>query len=51
MLFIMLTVMELIYENKPLNIGLLIEETALIGIFWMLLQTQTGVGNQQFCDR
>ncbi len=48
MLLIMLTTMGSMYRNKSLNIGLLIAGAALIGIFWTLVRTQTGVGNQQF---
>lgn len=48
MLIIMLTVMGSMYQNKQLNIVLLVVGTALIGLFWMLVRTQTGVGNQQF---
>jgi hypothetical protein len=48
MLIIMLTVMGSMYQNKPLNLTLLFVGAALIGLFWMLLRTQTGVGNQQF---
>lgn len=48
MLIIMLTAMGSMYKNKWLNIVLLIMGTALIGLFWMLVRTQAGVGNQQF---
>lgn len=47
-LLIMLTTMGSMYRNKSLNIGLLIAGAALIGIFWMLVRTQTAVRNQQF---
>lgn len=48
MMIIMLIVMRSMYQNKSLNITLLVIGTALIGLFWMLLRTQAGVGNQQF---
>lgn len=48
MLIIMLTVMNSMFHNKRLNIVLLFVATALIGVIWMLLRTQAGVGNQQF---
>ncbi|GAB4377326.1 MAG: DUF305 domain-containing protein [Elainellaceae cyanobacterium] len=48
MLIIMLLVMGNMYKNKLLNIILLIIGTAMIGLFWMLVRTQTAVGNQQF---
>ncbi|AFZ30658.1 protein of unknown function DUF305 [Gloeocapsa sp. PCC 7428] len=49
MSIIMLTVMgSMMYQNKRLNIVLLVVGTALIGLFWMLVRTQAGVGNQQF---
>ncbi|MES1026407.1 DUF305 domain-containing protein [Gloeocapsa sp. BRSZ] len=48
MSIIMLTVMGSMYQNKRLNIVLLVVGTALIGLFWMLVRTQAAVGNQQF---
>lgn len=48
MLLIMLTVMGSMYTNKKLNIVLLILGTALLLMFWSLVRTQAGVGNQQF---
>lgn len=48
MLIIMLTVMHSMFYNKRLNIVLIFTGTLLIGLFWTLLRTQTGVGNQQF---
>lgn len=48
MLLIMLTAMGSMYKNKKLNIALLIGGTAIIFMFWTLLRSQTGVGNQQF---
>ncbi len=36
------------YKNKKLNIALLIGGTASILLFWTLVRTQAGVGNQQF---
>lgn len=48
MSIIMLTVMGSMYQNKRLNVVLLVVGTALIGLFWMLVRTQVGVGNQQF---
>jgi Domain of unknown function (DUF305) len=48
MLIIMLTTMGSMYRNKRLNVILLVIGTAMIGLFWMLVRTQTGVGNQQF---
>ncbi|MBE9212939.1 DUF305 domain-containing protein [Plectonema cf. radiosum LEGE 06105] len=48
MLLIMLTAMGSMYKNKKLNIALLIGGTAIIFMFWTLLRSQAGVGNQQF---
>lgn len=48
MLLIMLIVMNSMYTNKKLNYVLLGLGTTLVIIFWMLLRTQAGVGNQQF---
>lgn len=48
MLIIMLTTMGSMYKNKRLNIALLFTGAAMIGLFWMLVRTQAGVGNQQF---
>jgi hypothetical protein len=48
MLLIMLTVMGSMYQNKQMNFVLLFAGAALIGLFWILLRTQAGVGNQQF---
>lgn len=48
MLIIMLTAMGSMYQNKKLNIALLIVGTAMIVMFWTFLRAQTGVGNQQF---
>lgn len=48
MLIIMLTAMGSMYQNKKLNIALLIVGAAMIAIFWTFLRSQTGVGNQQF---
>jgi hypothetical protein len=48
MMIIMLLVMGSMYKNKKLNFALIGIGTALILTFWMLLRTQTGVGNQQF---
>lgn len=48
MLLIMLTVMGSMYKNKQMNFVLLFAGAALIALFWILLRTQTGVGNQQF---
>ncbi|PSM49441.1 DUF305 domain-containing protein [Chroococcidiopsis sp. CCALA 051] len=48
MSIIMLTVMGSMYQNKRLNVVLLVVGTAAIGLFWMLVRTQAGVGNQQF---
>jgi uncharacterized protein (DUF305 family) len=48
MLIIMLTAMGSMYQNKKLNIALLILGAATMVIFWTLVRTQAGVGNQQF---
>ncbi|MBV6622589.1 MAG: DUF305 domain-containing protein [Rivularia sp. (in: Bacteria)] len=48
MLLIMLFAMGSMYKNKKLNIILLIGGTASILLFWTLVRTQAGVGNQQF---
>lgn len=48
MLIIMMLTMSFMYKNKTLNIVLLGLGTALIFIFWTLLRTQAGVGDQQF---
>lgn len=48
MLLIMLIAMNSMFQHKQLNIVLLFVGTVLIGLFWMLVRTQTGVGNQQF---
>ncbi len=48
MLIIMLTAMGSMYQNKKLNIALLIVGTAMIAMFWTFVRSQTGVGNQQF---
>ena len=48
MLLIMLIVMGSMYKNKKLNIALLIIGAALVAVFWGLIRTQAGVGNQQF---
>lgn len=48
MLIIMLLTMGSMYKNKKLNIVLLAVGTALILMFWTLIRTQAGVGNQQF---
>ncbi len=50
MLIIMLLVMGSMYKNKKLNAILIGIGIVLIGIFWTLLRTQTGVGNQQFLN-
>ena len=48
MLIIMLVTMRSMYQNKKLNLVLLALGTLLILMFWTLVRTQTGVGNQQF---
>lgn len=48
MLIIMLTTMGSMFKNKRLNVALLFTGTVMIGLFWMLIRTQAGVGNQQF---
>ncbi len=48
MLIIMLLTMSFMYKNKTWNIVLLGVGTALILMFWTLLRTQAGVGDQQF---
>lgn len=48
MLLIMLVAMGSMYKNKKLNIALLAVGTAAIFMFWTLLRTQAGVGDQQF---
>lgn len=48
MLLIMLTVMRSMFENKRLNAVLFVAGVALTALFWMLVRTQAGVGNQQF---
>lgn len=48
MLIIMLVTMRSMYQNKKLNLILLALGTLLILMFWTLVRTQTGVGNQQF---
>ncbi len=48
MLIIMLLTMGSMYHNKKLNLILLGVATAAIILFWTLLRSQTGVGNQQF---
>ena len=48
MLLIMLISMASMYKNKKLNIALLAVGTASILLFWTLVRSQTGVGNQQF---
>ncbi|MBV6627830.1 MAG: DUF305 domain-containing protein [Rivularia sp. (in: Bacteria)] len=48
MLLIMLISMASMYKNKKLNIALLAVGTASILLFWTLVRTQVGVGNQQF---
>ena len=48
MLLIMLLTMGVMFKKKSLNIALLIVGTAAIGLFWGLVRTQAGVGNQQF---
>ena len=48
MLIIMLVTMRSMYQNKKLNLVLLALGTLLILLFWTLVRTQTGVGNQQF---
>lgn len=50
MLIIMLVVMRSMYKNKTLNIVLMGTGVVLIGLFWTLLRTQTGVGNEQFLN-
>lgn len=48
MLLIMLISMASMYKNKKLNIALLAVGTASILLFWTLVRSQAGVGNQQF---
>lgn len=48
MLIIMLMVMSTMYPNKSFNRVLLAIGVALIILFWTLLRSQAGVGNQQF---
>lgn len=48
MLIIMLATMSHMYPNRKLNAILLAAGVALIGLCWVLLRTQSGVGNQQF---
>jgi hypothetical protein len=48
MLIIMLVTMGAMFKNKTLNIILLALGTLLILMFWTLVRTQAGVGNQQF---
>ncbi len=48
MLIIMLLTMGSMYHNKKLNFILLGVATVAIVLFWTLLRSQTGVGNQQF---
>ncbi len=48
MLLIMMFAMGSMYKNKKLNIVLLIVGTASIFMFWTLVRTQAGVGDQQF---
>ncbi len=48
MLIIMLTVMRSMYQNKKLNIALLVLGAALVATFLGLVRAQVGVGNQQF---
>jgi hypothetical protein len=47
-LIIMLSVMRNMYENKLLNRVLVVLGVVLIALFWTLLRTQAGVGNEQF---
>ena len=48
MLIIMLLTMGSMFKNRTLNIVLLASGVALVLMFWTLVRTQTGVGNQQF---
>lgn len=48
MLIIMLGVMGPMYPNKKLNAALFAAGAALVALFWVLLRSQAGVGDQQF---
>lgn len=48
MLIIMLTAMGSMYQNKKLNIVLLIVGALMTVLFWTFIRTQAAVGNQQF---
>lgn len=48
MLIIMLLTMGSMFKNRTLNIVLLASGVALVLMFWRLVRTQAGVGNQQF---
>lgn len=48
MLIIMLTAMGSMYQNKKLNIVLLIVGALMMVMFWTFVRTQAAVGNQQF---
>lgn len=48
MLLIMLTMMGSMFKNKWLNAVLFVAGVVLTGLFWLLVRTQTGVGDRQF---
>lgn len=48
MLLIMLIVMGSMFKKKRLNAVLFVAGVVLTGLFWLLVRTQAGVGDQQF---
>lgn len=48
MLLIMMAVMRSMFKHKRLNAVLWVTGVVLTGLFWMLVRTQSGVGNRQF---
>ncbi|MCA9288164.1 MAG: DUF305 domain-containing protein [Phycisphaerales bacterium] len=48
MLPIMLATMPGMFKNKRASVGLWVASVAILGLFWMLLRTEAGVGDRQF---
>jgi uncharacterized protein (DUF305 family) len=48
MLPIMLATMPGMFQNRRLNVALWLTSAAVLGLFWVLLRTEAGVGDRQF---